>query len=177
MKKISMLLGTISLALVLFAGVSTALAAPDPLFFELKVSAKGYEYLDGEESKSALKTTVYMMYVWNGYYLAYQTQAGWELFGRIDVFPFDTDNSIAIVNHTTELNLTTDLPVFMILNARIVYKAKDGDVVKAKLTSVGAMVYGDRIISGATFYGNGSIKGKMIPFEKFPPEVRALMIF
>lgn len=175
MKRTRMLLGIITLAMVLFAGVSTTLAAPDPLFFALKISAKGYDLIDGEESKASPKTTIYMMYVWNGYYLAYETPAGWDLSDKIDVFPYETDGAISIFNHETELYLTPDLSVTMFINARIPYKAKDGDVVKATFTSVGAMTYGTRVHSGAQFYGNGSIKGKMVPFDKLPSEVQDLM--
>ena len=52
----------------------------------------------------------------------------------------------------------------------------DLDVLGDLNTTVGAMVAGVRINSGATFYANGSIKGKMIPYEQLPPEVQALMI-
>ena len=178
-KNISKLLGIIMLSMVLFAGVNTALAAPvepdpDPLFFVLKVNAKGYDLLDGEESRAFLRTTLYMMYVWNGYFLAYETSTGWELSDKVFVFPYDTDKAISIFRHETEF-LTPDGHYFLNINARIPFKAKDGDVVRAVFKSVGAAVYGSTCVS--QFYGNGSIKGKMVPFEKLPAEVQAVIIF
>jgi hypothetical protein len=173
MKKNNSILLIAALALLLFSSASTVNAA-DPLFFKLGVSMKGYAVNGDDDSRLAIKTTVYMMYMGDSYLLAYQNSEGWQLAKPASISPVETDAAVYLPDHMVRI-VTPDARFDMSLTARVLFKTKDGQIIKARFISLGAHVIdGQLFADSAQLYGGASVKGALIAFEKMPEDVQKL---
>ena len=174
MKKTTFFLGIIACAAMIFAGASSAFAAPAPLYFKLSISCKGYLVDDDNatEEKGSLKTAGYLMWLWDDYVLVTEcedSKDGWYV-STESTDPLDSGTAIYIADE--EATICTPIgKVDLSLAARISYKSDGQSVTSAKLATLGAQFVSE-IEGGIYIVGGAQVKGATIDFDKLPQAVQ-----
>lgn len=177
MKQTTVFLGVIAFAAMIFAGASTALAAPDPLYFKVTVTGKGYlaDEDNQTESKANFKTTAYLMWLGDSYALACESDfeiSGWSV-ELHKVEPIDTGSAIYIADEEVPICVPNGF-VLMSFTARISYKVQNEAIANAKLATLGAQIINSETEDWGTILGGAQTKGSQIDFEKLPEDVQVI---
>jgi len=170
MKKISMLLGSIALAVLLLGASNASAQVLNDTWFKLNVSAKGYAVgMDDSVGKVSFKATVYMLVQYNGsdrynYYFYSETSPGTFQETRNGNFSSTPSGEVYFFLSDKELLARASDGAEAIAYITGMIKVKldaEGGLASATFQSLGAEVYDGETPDGDTVYGGLTVKGKI----------------